>query len=243
MKIYMTKKIIFICIFFFPLILNSQVKNTHGILIDDWKASEEKRSLNEGEFNRINHVIPRSNNVGIRDNRDTLIINNKKYMMINSPIEVLDKSRYLLYDYDEIRLGTVLGPIKRYVLDFGIINDSLYITRFRLSSNFKSDKKDEDVVKGIEYFWDKKIKDGVLKVDWLKLDDSFPIIQLYVFDCSDNVYSLEFKDGKFIKMEQKEGVKIERVGIPTLDELKESIEGVKPERVGIPSFDRLGNPI
>lgn len=163
----------------------------------DNTATEEKKYMTKDELNTLN--IPKEY-IYTSQNNDTLVLNETKYIMSRTPITALyEKAGYILYEGEEI--GKT--PKKRYILNWEVKNDSLYIVDYHLSTGYQGNKTKEHVKTEIERLWGKEFKHGKLVVDWMILKDT-PVttVKLLVSDSTENLYCLVFENNRFIRIEE-----------------------------------------
>jgi len=212
----MKKRIILLYICISPcLLLAQRIINEDGknVLvfdsIGDRSALEEKINLTDNELRVLTGTVCEDSTVfEISSLSDTLKINGEKYILIYTPLNALyEKNSFITYGTIDLGWGwwELTKPHKRYVLEWTVRKDSLYITDYNMASGYQGEKTREDIRKDIEAFWGKKFQNGELKVDWMVHPSQNPtIIDLYVVDTAKKkVYSLRFENGRFIEMEYK----------------------------------------
>jgi hypothetical protein len=174
--------------------------------------NEEKKYLTLREFNAMT-ASENLDEIYDTGNADTLTVNGKKYTMFWTPIPYNLANDLLKDKENKARFVTCL-PSKKYILHWEIKNDSIYIVDYHITpcggplpgspGNTK-----EDIRIDIEKVFGKKFSNGKLRADWIVVEDALKtIIRIYVRDSQLNVFCLTFENGKFIKIEEKNNVKV-----------------------------------
>ena len=180
--------------------LNTEIK-TSSVTLKRKAASEEKKTLTLSELNVLTASIP---DTGMErgSNNDILTIDGIEYTFIRTPVNSLhEKAYYILREDDEIVKHGTFG--KRYVLQWEVKNDSLYIVGYNLAVNYQGNKTKEDIRKDIERLWRKKFRNGELVVDWMIVKDApKTTVRLLVRDKLEVVYCLTFEKNRFMRIEE-----------------------------------------
>lgn len=165
------------------------------------KTAMEKKTLTLNELNVLTASIF---DTGMErgSNNDVLTIDGNEYTIIRTPVSSLyEKAPYILREDDGIVKHGNLG--KRYVLQWEVKNDSLYIVGYNLAANYQGNKTKEDIRKEIERLWRKTFRNGELVVDWMVVKDApKTTVRLLVRDKMDVVYCLTFEKNRFTRIEE-----------------------------------------
>lgn len=183
--------------------------------------AQGKKSFDGVEYKRLCNVVSSDSIVLIWDNSDTLRLNKEIYSILRSPVDVITGSSDILYNRPP-GFAPGLSFRKRYIVDFEIQKDILYITDIQIARDYNPQRSQNiNISKDIEKLLGKKRKKGKIEVDWMAVEGYTNCITLYVMDSSSKVYSLDFEEGKFIRKTLRRGIRTEKFSLPKLEDLKE----------------------
>ncbi|MGX5689283.1 hypothetical protein [Arcticibacter tournemirensis] len=190
---------------------NTEIKKS-SVALKSKSASEEKKTLTLSELNVLTASI---SDTGMErgSNNDVLILDGTEYTFIRTPVNSLhEKAYHILREDDEIVKHGTFG--KRYVLQWEVKNDSLYIVGYNLAANYEGNRTKEDIRKEIERLWKKTFRNGELVVDWMVVKDApKTTVRLLVRDKMEVVYCLTFEKNRFMRIEEWTSVKKALLGI------------------------------